>query len=173
MSSPAPSSKPALPYCIAVLCDLRDAAGRVLLIRRAKAPNLGQCSMIGGKLDTATGESPAECARREIMEEAGVSVPVDGLRLVALVSERGFLGQGHWLMFVYRVVSPVRVEETTIREGRLEWHEPESIMSLPLPETDRRVIWPLLESQQGRFFAVHIDCEGPEMVWTVEQADGA
>ena len=44
-----PMSRP-LPYKIAVLCDLRDESGRVLLIRRAKPPNQGLYSMIGGKL---------------------------------------------------------------------------------------------------------------------------
>ncbi|MCC6659683.1 MAG: NUDIX domain-containing protein [Phycisphaerales bacterium] len=172
-----------LPYRIACLCDLRDERGRVLLLRRAKAPNLGLCSPIGGKLDTASGESPAECARREIREEAGIEVPIERLHLIGLVSEAGYEGSGHWLMFVYRVLGPVRVEARDIREGRLEWFEPAEIDGLPLPETDRRVIWPLIRDHEppvpfgaggveGRpgYFAVHIDCRGPEMVWRVQQS---
>jgi 8-oxo-dGTP diphosphatase len=162
----------ALPYKIAVLCDLRDERGRVLLIRRAKPPNQGLYSMIGGKLDTESGESPAQCARREIEEEAGVDVPIERLRLVGLVSEAGFEGETHWLMFIYRVQGPVAVEARTIREGSLEWHEESAVSALPLPETDRKVFWPLLQRQQGRFFAVHIDCTGGDLVWTIEQADG-
>src|SRR5690606_3754723 len=74
-----PDAAPAnpLPYKIAVLCDLRDERGRILLIRRKKHPNFGLCSPIGGKLDMHTGESPAQCARREIMEEAGIDVPIE------------------------------------------------------------------------------------------------
>ncbi|HRJ49981.1 MAG TPA: NUDIX hydrolase, partial [Phycisphaerales bacterium] len=71
-----------MPYRLACLCDLRDERGRILLLRRAKAPNQGLCSPIGGKLDVSTGESPAQCARREIMEEAGIDVPIERLRLV-------------------------------------------------------------------------------------------
>lgn len=169
-----------LPYKIAVLCDLRDAQGRILLIRRAKAPNQGLCSPIGGKLDMETGESPAQCARREILEEAGIDVPQERIRLAGMISEAAFEGQGHWLIFWYVVEGPVEVEERTIREGRLEWHDPRDIEALPLPETDRRIIWPLVRAhvraaeatrKGSGFFAVHIDCTGPELRWAVEQAE--
>lgn len=167
----APSSPP-LPYKIAVLCDLRDGQGRILLIRRKKHPNFGLCSPIGGKLDMTTGESPAQCARREIMEEAGIELPIERLRLAGMISETAFEGNGHWLIFWYRVLGPVRVETREIREGWLEWHDPASIDALPLPNTDRRIIWPLVNQHDGRFFAVHIDCgaDPDDLKWVVEQA---
>lgn len=170
--SPVPARR--LPYKIAVLCDLRDERGRVLLIRRKKHPNFGLCSPIGGKLDMETGESPAQCARREIMEEAGVDVPIERLRLAGMISETAFEGQTHWLIFWYRVVGPVQVEARDIAEGALEWHEPDAINDLPIPSTDRNIIWPLINRHNGRFFAVHIDCGpgGPDdLKWVVEQAD--
>lgn len=170
-----------LPYKIACLCDLRDARGRVLLLRRLKAPNMGLCSPIGGKLDMESGESPAQCARREIQEEAGIDVPMERIHLAGLISEAAFEGRGHWLLFYYRVLGPVSVPAQTIREGALEWHEPGAIDGLPLPETDRRIIWPIirrheaLADQTGRapLFVVHIDCTGKEMRWSVEQSAGA
>lgn len=169
-------SDPALPYRIACLCDLRDAHGRILLLRRLKAPNLGLCSPIGGKLDVATGESPARCAQREIHEEAGLEIPMERIHLLGLVSEAAFEGKGHWLMFVYRVLGPVEVEPRDMREGRLDWFRPEEIEALPLPETDRRIIWPLMNAAEqktsaGRpgFFAVHIDCAGGDFTWRIEQ----
>lgn len=160
-----------LPYKIAVLCDLRDDAGRVLLLRRAKPPNKDLYSMIGGKLDTAAGESPAQCARREILEEAEVDVPIDRLRLIAMVSETGYQNETHWLMFIYRVAGAVAVEPRTMREGDLEWHEEAAVPALPLPDTDRHVIWPLLQRHDGRFFAVHIDCTQGDLRWTVEHSE--
>jgi 8-oxo-dGTP diphosphatase len=165
-----------LPYRIACLCDLRDARGRVLLLRRIKAPNQGLCSPIGGKLHVAEGESPARCAQREIKEEAGLDIPMERIHLIGLVSEREFEGKGHWLMFVYRVLGPVEVEPHDMREGRLEWFTPEQVDALPLPETDRKIIWPLIKradqrTPQGRpgFFAVHIDCRDGQLRWSVEQ----
>jgi len=165
-----------MPYRIACLCDLRDAQGRVLLLKRLKAPNQGLISPIGGKLDVAHGESPAACAIREIHEEAGIEIAPERIHLFGLVSERAFEGKGHWLMFVYRVLGPVWVEPQDIREGRLDWYQPTELESLAIPETDRKIIWPLMRRAEpktaaGRpgFFAVHIDCDGPEISWRIEQ----
>jgi 8-oxo-dGTP diphosphatase len=176
------SSSGPLPYRLACLCDLRDRDGRILLLRRRKEPNLGLCSPIGGKLDMATGESPAQCAQREIREEAGLEIPISRLHLGGLISETAYEGRGHWLLFYYRVLGPVHVEPHDIREGRLEWFTFDELDSLPLPETDRRIIWPLIRRNERAsgcagdvrpgFFTLHIDCtrgEGEHMSWTVEQ----
>ncbi|MBL0928127.1 MAG: NUDIX domain-containing protein [Phycisphaerales bacterium] len=158
-------------YKIAVLCDLRDRRGRLLLIKRAKDPNKGLYSPIGGKLDTALGESPAQCARREILEEASLDIPIDRLRLTGIISERGYEGKTNWLMFWYRALDPVDLHEHEINEGSLEWHALADIPSLPLPDTDRRVIWPhVLRHDPDGFFAVHIDCTGDEIRWSTEQS---
>lgn len=169
-------SSPALPYRIACLCDLRDAQGRVLLLTRLKAPNQGLVSPIGGKLDVASGESPAACAQREIREEAGVDIATERIRLIGMVSERAFEGKGHWLMFVYRVLGAVDVPAHDMPEGRLDWYRPDEVDGLALPETDRAIIWPLIRRTQPRtvdglpgFFAVHIECDGPRLSWRVEQ----
>src|SRR5690606_10713480 len=122
-----PPPPPPLPYKIACLCDLRDSRGRILLLRRLKAPNQGLCSPIGGKLDMTTGESPAQCARREILEEAGIDVPIERLHLMGLIAETAFEGRGHWLLFYYRVLGPVEVEPREMREGKLEWFDPDEI----------------------------------------------
>ncbi len=166
-----------LPYRLACLCDLRDDRGRVLLLRRIKAPNKGLCSPIGGKLDMTRGESPAGCAIREIQEEAGLDIPIERLHLLGLISECAFEGAGHWLLFYYRVLGPVRVEPQTMREGHLDWYDPADIDSLPLPETDRQIIWPLVRRHEssgpgGRpgFFALHIDCSAGDVRWTVQQS---
>ncbi len=187
----APSlGTPALPYKLACLCDLRDPHGRVLLLRRLRPPNQGLCSPIGGKLDVGLGESPAQCARREIMEEAGIDVPIDRLHLLGLISEQAYEGRGHWLLFYYLVRGPVWVEPRDMPEGRLEWFAPSEVDGLPLPESDRRIIWPLVRKHERSgpggepgFFTVHIDCRpgsqpgagrdsGGGMVWTVEQESG-
>lgn len=171
---------PPLPYKLACLCDLRDDQGRILLLRRLKEPNKGLCSPIGGKLDMTLGESPAQCAQREIEEEAGIHIPLERLHLLGLISEQAFEGRGHWLLFYYRVLGPVSVVAHDMREGRLEWHRPQDIEALPLPETDRRIIWPLVRQHEhlgadGRpgFFAAHIDCRDGRLQWTVDQTIGA
>lgn len=171
---------PALPYKLACLCDLRDAQGRILLLHRKRSPNQGLCSPIGGKLDMDTGESPTQCAQREIMEEAGIHVPIERLHLMGLISEAAFEGSGHWLLFLYRVLGPVEVPERDIPEGRLRWHRPEDLSDLALPKTDREIIWPLIRQHDPvsaaglpGFFALHIDCTGPKLRWAVEHSTPA
>lgn len=170
-----------LPYRLACLCDLRDDQGRILLIHRERSPNKGLCSPIGGKLDMETGESPAQCAQREIKEEAGIDVDIDRLHLGGIISETAFEGKGHWLLFYYRVLGAVTVTTERIPEGQLAWHHPDELQSLPLPETDRRIIWPMIRAHEhgaagggadGKpgFFTLHVDCRGEEITWEVEQS---
>lgn len=175
MAEPQPDSNPTpphLPYKIAVLCYLFDEQGRVLLLHRVKPPNRHLYSPIGGKLEQAHGESPTACAAREIREEAGLDIELSDLHLTGVVSETAFEGQTHWLMFLYEVTRPVtiRPEAMTFDEGRLEWHAPGMIGQLPIPDTDKQVIWPLFWRHRGGFFAAHIDCTGPELAWRVEQS---
>lgn len=165
-----------LPYRLACLVDLRDERGRVLMLRRLKAPNKGLCSPIGGKLDMASGESPAQCARRETLEEAGLDLPIERFHLGGIISETAYEGTGHWLLFYYRVLGAVRVEPRTFNEGSLEWIEPGRIDDLPLPPSDRSIIWPLIREHEASgpnglpgFFTVHIDCTPEGLDWSIEQ----
>ncbi|MFW6059688.1 MAG: NUDIX hydrolase [Phycisphaeraceae bacterium] len=164
----------ALPYEIAVLCYLFDDAGRVLLLHRRKEPNLDLYSPVGGKLTREHGESPTSCALREIEEETGLTVAAHELHLTGIISEAGYGDEGHWLMFLYEVNRPVQVEAVEFREGRLEWHDPARLPELPIPQTDREVLWPLFWRYRGRFFMAHIDCHGGTLHWRLEQpADDA
>ncbi len=158
-----------LPYKIAVLCYLFDEQGNLLLLHRHKEPNLDLYSPIGGKLEMDEGESPTACAIREIEEEAGLTIKPGELHLTGIVSEAGFNGQAHWLMYLYEVTHPVTVEPRQFREGALEWHARDAIGNLPLPETDRLVIWPMFWRYRGQFFMAHIDCTGDTIHWQIEQ----
>ncbi len=166
---------PLLPYKIAVLCYLRDAAGRYLLLHRAKPPNLDLYSPIGGKLEMDQGESPTTCAVREIWEETGITITESSLNLVGIVSEHSFEDTCHWLMFCYEVTHAVTVEEDRMEfdEGKLEWIERSDIEKLPLPQTDIQVIWPAyFKYRGGGFFMVHLECssDSRELQWRFEQS---
>jgi 8-oxo-dGTP diphosphatase len=161
---------PTLPYKIAVLCYLFDAEGRVLLLHRRKPPNRDLYSPIGGKLEQDLGESPTTCAAREIKEEVDLDVAIDDLHLTGIVSEAGYEQQTHWLMFLYEVTRPVSIQRMSFDEGQLEWFTPDQIDALPLPESDRQIIWPQFWAHRGGFFAAHLDCTGPQMTWQIEQS---
>jgi 8-oxo-dGTP diphosphatase len=165
-----------IPYQIAVLGYLFDARGRLLLLHRRKEPNRDLYSPVGGKLDRVSGESPTACAVREIAEETGVVVGPAELHLTGIISEQSYEDRCHWLMFLYELTHPVSVTRTQFDEGRLEWHEPEQVMNLAIPATDRYMIWPLFWRYRGRFFTAHASCGGGHLTWRIEQpaadADG-
>lgn len=164
-----------LPYKIAVLCYLYDADQRVLLLHRLKNPNAGMYSPIGGKLDVTTGEGPHACALREIREEAGVTLRDEEIRLTGIVSERAYEGETHWLIFLFEVTRPIgheEIAEMSFDEGELEWVPVDRVAEHGIPETDRKVMWPLIRAHRnGGFFMVHIDCTGEEMDWVIQESD--
>jgi len=165
-----------LPYKVAVLCYLRDAAGRVLLLHRRKAPNPGMYSPLGGKLEMGLGEGPHDCALREIREEAGIALQPEEIRLCGLVSERAYEGHAHWLIFLFEVVRPIDPAEVVAMEfdeGRLEWVDPATVDTLPIPATDREIMWPAVESHRGGFFAVHIECDEQGFRWHLHESQVA
>lgn len=162
-----------LPYKIAVLCYIFDESGQLLLIHRRKQPNFDLYSPVGGKLEQATGEGPTDCAIREIAEETGLAVDASSLHLTGIVSETAYQNETHWLMFLYELTVPAALKAMEIDEGRLEWHPEENITELPIPQTDREVIWPLFWQHRGGFFMAHIDCTGDTMTWQLQQSQPA
>src|ERR1051325_10937714 len=93
-----------LPYKIATLLYCFNEHDEVLLLERAQEPNKGLWSPCGGKLHTEEGESPYACACRKDQDEMGVTLSATDLHLTALVSEHGYQGQSHWLMFLFEVL---------------------------------------------------------------------
>jgi 8-oxo-dGTP diphosphatase len=148
-----------LAYKIAVLVFLENAAGEQLLMLRAKPPNLGVWSPIGGKLETAIGESPFECAARETREETGLAVTPADLHLFAMIAEKAYEGESHWLLFLFRCKKPIPALPRDIAEGRFGFFARAAIATLPIPETDRTALWPVFDQYRDRFVALRADCE--------------
>ena len=106
--------------------------GDVLLMLRNKKPNLGLWVGPGGKLEP--GESPYDCAKRELYEETGLEV--NDLYFRGLITEISPRPDWQWLMFLYVATefSGTIVEDK--REGRLSWCALSEVMQLPIPEAD-------------------------------------
>ncbi len=148
----------ALPYKISVLVFIENPAGEELLIHRAKAPNYGAWSPIGGKLEMAAGESPFECAVRETFEETGLRIAVADLHLFAMIAEKAYEGETHWLMFLFHCRRPIAALPPDIAEGRFAFHSRAAIDRLPIPDTDRAALWPIYDRHRDRFVALRADC---------------
>lgn len=149
---------PSLPYKIAVLVFIENAAGEHLLLHRAKAPNKGAWSPIGGKLEMATGESPFECAVRETGEETGLRIAPSDLHLFAVIAEKAYEGESHWLMFLFRCLKPLLEAPPDIEEGKFGFFSRAAVNGLPLPETDRAALWPIYDEHRDHFVALRADC---------------
>jgi len=162
-----------LPYKIATLVYIFDGRGNTLLLHRKKAPNQGLYSPIGGKLERGIGESPYQCALREVQEEIGLVLEYSDIRLCGIVAEKAYEGATHWLMFCFEVVRSITLTELEIPEGQLEWVPISEVQNRPIPESDRRAIWPmmLLHSSQilkhrgtaptPEIFSLYLDCSMP------------
>ena len=147
------------PYKLSALVFVENLRGELLLIQRAKAPNAGRWSPIGGKLEMGTGESPFECAARETGEEIGLRiVPERDLHLFAMIAEKAYEGQSHWLMFLFHCRVPLAALPPDIDEGRFAFFSRAGIDQLPLPETDRQALWPVWDRHRAGFVALRADC---------------
>jgi 8-oxo-dGTP diphosphatase len=110
---------------------------RTLMIHRDTRPDdlhYGKYNGLGGKFNP--GESPLECARREVFEESGLTA-------------KGFVFRGHilfprfdrhgrdWLVFLYRAQGYEGQLKSVVDEGSLVWVQTASIPDLNLWEGDR------------------------------------
>lgn len=160
----------ALPYQIATLLYIFSERDEVLLLERAQEPNRGLWSPCGGKLRTADGESPYACACREAREELNLRLTPRDLHLTGLVSEYGYQGQSHWLMFLFEVKPRLNTLPPPHAEGRFAFFHADTLPSLTLPQTDRDHIWPLFWRYRHGFFAAHCRCQADGGYdWTLEE----
>ncbi|MBN9692145.1 MAG: NUDIX domain-containing protein [Verrucomicrobia bacterium] len=160
-----------LPHRISTLLYCFNAADEVLLLQRIKEPNRGLWSPPGGKLESTLGESPHACAAREANEELGLSMRPEDFSLTGIVSEQGYQGQAHWLMFLFELRSRLEAIPPVHREGSFAFFHREALADLAIPATDREQIWPLFWRHRGGLFVAHCQCDpaGPH-TWTVAES---
>ncbi len=164
----------ALPYKIATLLYVFNERDEVLLLERAQEPNRGFWSPCGGKLKTDIGESPYACACREAHEELGVVLQASDLHLTGLVSEHGYQGQTHWLMFLFEVKQKLKSLPPVHAEGRFEFFPRLALDRLNIPQTDQEQLWPWFWRFRDGFFAAHCHCHPDgRNEWTLEESRAA
>lgn len=121
------------------------------MIHRVKKENdmhMGKWNGLGGKLEP--GETPEECAIREIREEAGLIARNPMLK--GFLTFPGFANDEDWYAFVF-VVREFAGELVESPEGHLQWIDDEKLLDLDLWEGDL-IFLPLLEREgffSGKF----------------------
>ena len=157
---------------ISTLLYCFNAGDEVLLMCRAQEPNLGLWSPPGGKLHADEGESPHACACREAEEEIGIQITTNELHLTGIITETGYAGNAHWLMFLFEITAKIKVIPPAHREGHFGFHSREALGTLALPVTDREMIWPLFWKHRGGFFAACcLTMAGRPNQWTLEKSN--
>ena len=149
-----------LPFKISTLVFACGTDGRILLLERRREPNRGCWSPPGGKLEMTRGESPVECARRELEEETGHGAAMEDFAVFGYVSEKAYAGTTHWLMFLVECRRPLASLPPAIPEGRFGFFQRHEIDGLRLPPSDRRLVWPCYDRYRGGFIALRADFDG-------------
>jgi 8-oxo-dGTP diphosphatase len=92
--------------------------GRLLLVKRLRAPEAGTWSLPGGKVDF--GERVEEAVKREILEEVGVAIALE--RPLGIVEMIGLDAQ-HWVSPIYlaRIVEGEARNIEPEKHGGVEW----------------------------------------------------
>ena len=143
---------------LATLCYLRQN-GKTLMVHRIKKANdmhHGKWNGLGGKLEP--GETPEDCARREILEESGLQVAK--LDLKGLLTFPAFADDEDWYAFVF-VASGISGSLIDSPEGELRWVDDEALLDLTLWEGDRIFLEWL---ERPGFFSGKFEYQGGRLV---------
>ncbi|MBO5315287.1 MAG: 8-oxo-dGTP diphosphatase [Clostridia bacterium] len=141
------------------LCYI-EKDGAYLMIHRIKKKNDENHDKwigVGGKFEN--GESPFDCARREIKEECGVSPKNLRYRgIVTFVSDE----YGTEYMHLFTADGYEGEIDYNCDEGVLEWVKKEKIPSLPIWEGDK-IFFDLLDSEE-RFFSLKLEYKKDKLI---------
>lgn len=134
---------------LATLCYVMDKkTGSTLMIYRNKKKNdyhEGKWNGLGGKFEP--GESPEECAIREIQEESGLTIP--SVNMKGFITFPMFDGKDDWYVFLF-TADDFSGELIDSPEGQLEWIPNEKLTEINLWDGDKIFIPWLFE---GKFFS--------------------
>ncbi len=143
--------------------------GRVLLMRRNKEPNLGLWVAPGGKIEA--GESPSDCAARELREETGLSA--GKLRFRGLITEVSPQPHWQWMLFFYVATNLSGNLTGDRREGDFRWWSIDEVESLEIPQSDRIFFPKIIDLSHPFYEAKYVYNADLELVEVIEQESEA
>lgn len=145
---------------LATICYI-DNGEALLLMHRNKKPNdvhEGKWISVGGKLER--GESPEDCARREIFEETGLVVK--SMRLAGIITFPEFTTDHDWYTYVFTVTEFEGQLVEDCHEGTLEWVPYDQVLTKPTWEGDYEMFRWIIEKRP--FFSAKLTYEQEKLV---------
>lgn len=144
---------------LGTICYIDNGKELLLLHRNKKEHDVhrGKWISVGGKIES--GESPEECAIREIKEETGLDV--HRLKMVGVITFPEFTPQHDWYTYVFRVTE-FSGEIQECDEGTLEWVPYEDVLTKPTWQGDRMFLKWILE--QKPFFSAKFSYQEETLV---------
>lgn len=138
---------------LATLCYIQKDNKTLMLYRNKKENDYheGKWNGLGGKFEL--GESPEDCAIREIKEEAGLTVK--NLIMKGFITFPLFDGKDDWHVFLF-VIDKFEGELIDSPEGELEWIDNNKLSEINLWEGDKIFIPWLFED---KFFSAKFNYE--------------
>jgi 8-oxo-dGTP diphosphatase len=123
-----------MPKILATLCYVRHN-GRTLMIHRVKKANdmhEGKYNGLGGKFEP--GETPEQCAIREVEEESGLTMIEP--RLKGIIDFPRFDGVNDWYVFIF-TSDKFTGDLIESNEGNLRWVDNDKLLDLNLWDGDK------------------------------------
>ncbi|MCA9459551.1 MAG: 8-oxo-dGTP diphosphatase [Nanoarchaeota archaeon] len=150
---------------LATLCYVKKGNKTLMLHRIKKEQDMheGKWNGLGGKFEQ--GESPHECAIREIKEECGLDVI--NLNLKAIITFPKFSKDEDWYVYIYIIDDFSGELIKNCSEGNLEWIDNDKLLNLNLWEGDK-IFLPLLDKHS--FFSAKFTYKNKKLVaWKIEE----
>lgn len=128
------------PSCVQVVACVIERQGEFLITKRLQTSHLGHCwEFPGGKIEP--GESLAECAVRECLEE--IDVEVKPLKLIREV-RHSYPEKSVHLYFVLCII--LSGEPKAIECADWRWVHPRQFPEFEFPEADKQIIQDFIRS---------------------------
>ena len=147
---------------LATLCYLKNNDQTLMLYRNKKPGDIhkGKWNGLGGKVEA--GETPEQCAIREIQEESGLTV-ID-LKFNGVITFPMFDGVDDWYVFIF-TINESHGFLIDSPEGELAWIPDEKLLELNLWDGDR-IFLPWLK--QDKFFSAKFVYVAKKLIdWSV------
>ena len=114
-------------------------------VKKKKDIHEGKWNGLGGKIEG--GESPEECAIREVKEESGFDIVNPQLK--GIMTFPKFDGVDDWYVYIF-TAAEISGDQIESPEGNLSWIDDENVMDLSMWEGDYIFLdW----VKKGRFFS--------------------